>query len=551
MGHSLGEYAAAVAAGVFTFENGIRAVTNRAKEMSNIKVADPGKMASIAAPCEKVEPELRKIKGYVAIANKNCPIQTVIAGEKKAVDSAISIFNALGIQAVEIPVSHAFHSEIIREAVEPYRRFLKTIPMGTPQIALLSNVTADFFPTDEQSVRDLLVKQITSPVEWINQLKKMHDSGVRLFVECGPKRVLSAFATSTMPKEKNMLVLSSNHPKRGGIVEFNDLLANLMSSGVPLNWSGKDPLRSPNDYSPAYSLWAQEAAGMPVARPAQPAPATAPAVQHRISVVEQPRQSAGDSSYNRFGFNTNPIAISGIAAGTPGSWDKVFRDGNIDEILRGQNMIESIPLEKQKAQIEKNVIQVIKSATGNHSVERLESIEHAIKLAALRGGFDLEKEFGLPGKWAASMDISFKLAVAAGIIALKDAGIPLVLNYKKTSTGRYLPEKWSLPAQLSDETGVIFTSAFPTLESAISEVARCLTDKYHKRTANEIYEVYDEIISQLRDPEDRKRLSAWFAANYSKYMAHGKEGAYTFSQDFLLKVIPIGHSQFCQWVRAR
>ncbi|NLO92117.1 MAG: SDR family NAD(P)-dependent oxidoreductase [Elusimicrobia bacterium] len=562
MGHSLGEYAAAVASGIFTFENGLRAVTNRAKEMSNIKVADQGKMASVAAPCEKVEPELRKIKGYVAAANKNCPIQTVIAGEKKAIDAAISMFNDMGIQAVEIPVSHAFHSEIIREAVEPYRRFLNTIPMGMPQIPLLSNVTADFFPTDEQGVRDLLVKQITSPVEWINQLKKMHESGVRLFIECGPKRVLSAFATSTMPKSKEMLVLSSNHPKRGGITEFNDLLANLMASGVPLNWSDKDPLRLPNSYSPAYTRWASEAAGQPVPAEIQQrfqAPAAAQAPQQpareRITIsaqAEQPRQAAAPASvYERYGFNVNPIAISGIAAGTPGSWDKVFREGNIDEILRGQNMIESIPLDKQKAQLEKNVIQVIKSASGNHSVEKLESIEHAIKLAAKRGEFDLEKEFGLPQKWVSSMDITFKLSVAAGILALKDAGIPLVLNYKKTSTGGYLPEKWALPAQLADETGVIFTSAFSTLESIVSEVARCLTDKYSRRTASEIYSVYEEIISQMHDAESRRSLSEWFAKNFSRYHAQGKEGAYTFSQDFLLKVIPIGHSQFCQWIRAR
>jgi acyl transferase domain-containing protein len=107
MGHSLGEYAAAVAAGIFDFENGLKAVCTRGKVMSEIKVEDNGKMASIAAPVERVEPELARINGYVAVANKNCPTQTVIAGASKSIDDAIKMFNDMGIQAVQIPVSHA------------------------------------------------------------------------------------------------------------------------------------------------------------------------------------------------------------------------------------------------------------------------------------------------------------------------------------------------------------------------------------------------------------------------------------------------------------
>ncbi|MEK7722005.1 MAG: acyltransferase domain-containing protein, partial [Elusimicrobiota bacterium] len=172
IGHSLGEYAAATAAGIFTFEDGLRAVTSRAREMSAVKVTDPGKMASVAWGCDKVEAELKKIKGYVICANKNCPLQTVIAGEAAAVEQAVRKFKELGVEAGEIPVSHASHSNIIEPAMGPYRKFLQNIPIKPADLPILSNVTADFFPQDTQGIYDMLIKQMTSPVEFIRQLER-------------------------------------------------------------------------------------------------------------------------------------------------------------------------------------------------------------------------------------------------------------------------------------------------------------------------------------------------------------------------------------------
>ncbi len=540
-GHSLGEYAAAIAAGIFTFENGLRAVTNRAKEMSNIKVKDPGKMASVAMSCEKVEKELKKINGYVICANKNCPTQTVIAGEKKAVEDAVKHFTAMGAQSGEIPVSHAFHSAIIEPAAEPYRNFLAKIPVSAPKTPILSNVTADYFPSGDYEIRDMFVKQITRPVEFIRQLERMYEDGVRLFVECGPKRVLSALATGTLQDKRDILVLSANHPKRGGILEFNDLLANMTAAGVPLNWNKKNPLEPESIYSPAYSKWAETASGTN----------TQSNKSYDSVSITAPQSYGGDNFCAKYGINTNPIAISGIAAGTPGSWDKLFREGNIDEILRGQNFIEPISQDKQQKQIDKNVVRVIKSALGDHSIERLDSITQAIKLAAVKGQFDIEKEFGVPQNLAKAMDTTFRMAIGAGVLALKDAGIPLLRMYKKTSTGGYLPERWALPESIGDQTGVIFASAFPVMESLIKEISSHLINRYKNRSRKELWEVYDSMIQKLHDQKERQALSAWFAQNFSKYHEEGEEGLHTFSQNFLLKAIPIGNSQFAQWVRAR
>ncbi|MBO7605340.1 MAG: acyltransferase domain-containing protein, partial [Elusimicrobiaceae bacterium] len=252
MGHSLGEYGAAVAAGILSFEDALKAVTMRGSAMAGLETKDNGKMAAVAASADKVEPELKKISGYVAVANKNCPTQTVIAGESKSVDDAVNMFNNMGMQAVVIPVSHAFHSAIVRPAAEGYRKFLDTLTFHAPVLPITSNVSADFYPQDIQAIKDTMVEQIMSSVEWIKQVELAYQRGVRLFIEVGPKRILSAFVTNTLEGKKDIRVLASNHPKRGGITEFNDLMANLAAAGIEVDWSKTDLEKQETLYNPAF-----------------------------------------------------------------------------------------------------------------------------------------------------------------------------------------------------------------------------------------------------------------------------------------------------------
>ena len=534
MGHSLGEYAAAVAAGIFDFENGLKAVCTRGKVMSEIKVEDNGKMASIAAPVDRVEPELARISGYVAVANKNCPTQTVIAGASKSIDDAIKMFTDMGIQAVQIPVSHAFHSAIVRPAMPQYRAFLDTLTFNAPKMPITTNVTAEFYPSDPEKIKDLMVTQISHSVEWIKQLQTTYDSGVRLFVECGPKRVLSALATNTLSDKKDIKVLASNHPKKGGIVEFNDLFANLISSGIHLDWEGTDMYGNNSTFNPAFVSW--------VTGNATPTEKAAGTVQANTVCACK----AAPSSCNGNGGKKS-VVISGIAAGGPGSWDKIFREGVLDEILSGRNMIEPVSSEIQQKQIDQHVEFVIKSKDGNHRIERLTSPMQAIKLAAKGGAFDLEKEFGLPAKWVRSMDRSFQLAIAAGILALKDAGIPLVLYYKPTSTGGYLPDRWGLPADMIDETGVIFTSAFPVANSMMGDLSKRVAGLLNNKTAKEVRAFCDKFISQISDPALKAEIEAWYQANFKDKEVEPE----AFTSEFILKTIIIAHSHFCQWIRAR
>ena len=235
-GHSLGEYGAAVAAGVMTFEQALMAVSARGREMANIRLDDPGKMAGIAASTDAVEAVLAEVDGYVIAANKNCPTQTVIAGASDAVDEAAERFRARGKTVYPLPVSHAFHSNIVAPASDPLRGVLGKLGLKEPRRPITTNVTGEYYPTGPEAVPaiiDLLSQQISGPVEWVAQMERMYADGARAFVECGPKRALTGFAVAIL-KRRPHRALYTNHPKRGGVASFRDGLAGLLAIGFPV-----------------------------------------------------------------------------------------------------------------------------------------------------------------------------------------------------------------------------------------------------------------------------------------------------------------------------
>ena len=186
-GHSLGEYGALVAAGVLSFADALHAVAARGREMANVDLPDLGKMASIPADWETVSAALEQVDDYVICANKNCPSQTVIAGSSSGVDAAVKLLTAQGLQCMELPVSAAFHSDIVAPASKPLRNVLARLDVQSPKVRVLSNVGAQPYPEDPEAIRDNLAVQVASAVEWIGIMERMHAEGVRTFIEVGPE----------------------------------------------------------------------------------------------------------------------------------------------------------------------------------------------------------------------------------------------------------------------------------------------------------------------------------------------------------------------------
>ena len=233
IGHSLGEYAALVAAGVLTFAEALEAVSARGREMAQIKVEDNGCMAAVSAPLDVVEETIKSVDGYVVIANINSPVQSVLGGTTAAIDSAIAKFQEKGLQAVKIPVSHAFHTKIVAPASQPMRAVIARMNVKTPQLPIVANVTGELYPTGREEILDLLASQVASPVQFVKGMQCLYAQGARIFIEAGPKRVLNSLAADNLRDRSDVTIIATNHPRKGGKASFNEALCAIYAAGIP------------------------------------------------------------------------------------------------------------------------------------------------------------------------------------------------------------------------------------------------------------------------------------------------------------------------------
>ena len=222
-GHSLGEYTALVAAGVLSFEDGLRAVKARAELMAKASEERPGAMAAIIGLDErKVEEACREgsKEGIVVPANFNSPEQIVISGERKAVERAVEAAKRLGAKrCVMLRVSGAFHSPLMRSAQEGLEAELDGMGFKPPEVKLVQNVTGDF-ESDPDRIKANLIRQLTSPVRWTDSVERMIEEGAEVFVEVGPGRVLSGLISRISPRVKTISVQEAGDVEEvvGGLI---------------------------------------------------------------------------------------------------------------------------------------------------------------------------------------------------------------------------------------------------------------------------------------------------------------------------------------------
>ncbi|MCG1012871.1 ACP S-malonyltransferase [Tepidanaerobacter sp. GT38] len=195
-GLSLGEYSALVASEALEFRQAVPLVQKRGKFMQEAVPIGKGTMAAIIGLEREQVLEICKMasaEGVVEAANFNCPGQIVVAGEVEAVNKAINLAKAKGAKkAVLLAVSAPFHCSLLKPAADNLAKELEKVVIKDTKIPVVSNVNADF-AREGQQVKELLVKQVNSPVLWEDCIKKMIDSGVDTFVEVGPGKVLSGF----------------------------------------------------------------------------------------------------------------------------------------------------------------------------------------------------------------------------------------------------------------------------------------------------------------------------------------------------------------------
>lgn len=201
-GHSLGEYSALVAAGIISFREAVKLTEKRGQFMQEAVPEGKGLMAAILGlKRDEVDGICLSVQsGYAAPANYNCPGQIVIAGERPAVEEAMRLAKEAGAKrAVALAVSVPSHCSLMAEASRRLETALGGIEFKTPLIPVVNNADAMFLSNIE-SIKASLVRQLSSPLLWEDSIRNIAASGVDVFIEAGPGRVLSGLIKRIEPK---------------------------------------------------------------------------------------------------------------------------------------------------------------------------------------------------------------------------------------------------------------------------------------------------------------------------------------------------------------
>jgi [acyl-carrier-protein] S-malonyltransferase len=190
-GHSLGEFSALVAAGVLTFEDGLKLVAQRAQAMQEACGLQRGTMAAVLGLEDAaVEEVCDSIEGVVVAANYNCPGQLVISGAYESVEHACEKMKESGAKrALILPVGGAFHSPLMAPAKEALASAIEATTFSSPKCPIYQNVSATAV-TDSEILKAQLIAQLTAPVKWTQSVQKMIEDGATSFTEYGPGKVL-------------------------------------------------------------------------------------------------------------------------------------------------------------------------------------------------------------------------------------------------------------------------------------------------------------------------------------------------------------------------
>jgi len=513
VGHSLGEYAALVAAGVMSFEDALRVVSARGQEMSKTGDGDGGCMAAVTAPLAEVQAVLERVEGYAVIANINSPMQSVIGGTTPAIKQALAAFTDAGYQAVKIQVSQAFHTKIVEPASQPLRQIIAQMHISEPKLPIVANVHGSWYAQGREEILDILAAQVHSPVRFVECIQTLYDAGGRVFVEVGPKRVLNVLVSEILQDCEDIHIAATNHPRKGGLVSFNETIACLLAAGIPMDRE-------------------HEETALPLDVRKQGASVT-PVISKGSEITDVPMHEL-----------TGSVVISGTGLGLPGKNKPVFAEDNVERLLNGEIFIEPIPDDTRREMLEKSVIRLEKSEAGAQMIE-LNQMEQTIKLAGQPGTFNLAAEFGLPPERVSTFDISTQLAIAAGIDALREAGIPLVMAYKKTTVGSFIPDRLMLPEAMADETGVIFASAFPGLSRMADELETYHAFKNKKDQLSNLKDIYQVVAEESETA--RNDLQSRISASEAELAAMD----YHLDRNFVFRVLTMGHSQFAEYIGAR
>ncbi len=231
-GHSYGELAALAAAGGLEADQLLMLSEARGRLMEQAAAGEAGAMAAVDSAPDALSALLDG--GGVVVANLNAPRQTVLSGPRDRIAAAVSWCADNGIAARELPVACAFHSPHVAGARDRFAEVLAQAPIATPRVPVYSNTTAEPHAQEPAAIADVLAEHLAKPVQFVAEIEAMHRDGARLFVEVGPRSVLTGLVSQIL-NDREHVAVAADQPGRPGLLGLIHCLAALASEGVAVD----------------------------------------------------------------------------------------------------------------------------------------------------------------------------------------------------------------------------------------------------------------------------------------------------------------------------
>lgn len=334
LGHSVGEYAAACIAGIFSLEDAVKLITARGEGMAGL--AEKGSMAAVFADRERVE---RRLAGYphVSIAASNTPEQTVISGREREVAEITALLEQEGVRCVALNVSHAFHSPLMRPMLETFAAIANEVRYYSPSRPLLSSVTAQK-AGQAMSSPDYWSGQIAAEVRFMDSIRALGNAEKYVFLEIGPSPVLTSMVRGIAGTAADAVASAAQGADTAEQVRRS--LFHLYSRGAAVNW--RKYYAHPGALKVTVPNYAFQEQVLRLNKRSSPGSATAPAVQAGDARTDAgaPTGAGGGSAVNACADSPSASAADaqagvGIAPGMYATEAAAASAGMADDALGG------------------------------------------------------------------------------------------------------------------------------------------------------------------------------------------------------------------------
>jgi len=552
IGHSVGEYTALFCSGMLSFEDAMRLIIKRSDLMYESTLKVPGKIMVVFKNEKETAHLIREsFVSNIYITNKNSEKQTAVSGMAEDIDKFCDFLTQQGVFHKKLNLTGAFHTPLLNQASQSLRKYLDTIEFRDTRFGrIISNTNAMPYPENSAEVKDLLAKQIVSPVEFIKSIENVYRSGRTHFIEIGPSKLLVNLLKNINIGEYSTIVsvdaakgeIKSFEECRKYLLECNSIFETRQASAPSL-------AKEPSDtFSSIREKQADAFDTMELSEDFETFKQQNAELVDQILFREYQRQKRNKAieAIERYDFNTGRIVISGVSVGLPGKARHVFAQDNFEAILNGENFIDPLTPDAQEKLTDKNITKLYKQPDGNARFVQITKTEDVIHLAGQLGYFNLTDEYGIKQQY----DITMAMGIAAGIEALKDAGIPLVMQYKKVKDGKTLiPDGFALPEEMQEETGVIITSLWPNGETLITELEKYFYEKLFLKPYEEFENIYYFLMERIKDLEIKEQITEWFFRAKARKRSDFK--TYKFDRNFLSNACPLGSAHLAQIIKAK